>query len=239
MWLLALLAASCGEASPGGIAPGYRLITGRIAVPAGNTQSVALQVVAVYAAADCSVAGGIPIGQAAAGVASCAIFGRPFDPAELGGGVSGEPFQLLLPCGLTVNLVVQTLKTPGGQAPGDLLAVLSWATGNGAATTTLLAAEPACRDTPQLATNLIDLGDFDVPGQPSPSGPAIVVLGGPSGGTNPLTIVDTDEDTIPNFSDPDDDNDGVPDVSDADADGDGIPDAAETFDVSWFPVSGM
>jgi hypothetical protein len=236
--LLCVVAAACdGGADPGGIPAGYRLITGKIDVPAGNNQSVALQVVGVYAAPDCSVAGGIQIGQAAAGVASCAIFGRPFSPAELGGGVQGEAFQLLLPCALTVNLVVQMETVPGGQAPGVLLAVLSWASGIGNATTTLLAQEPMCRDTPQLATNLIDLGEFAVPGEPPLAGPETVVLGGPTGGTNPLSIVDTDGDTIPNLSDTDDDGDGIDDAVDTDEDGDGIPDVAQQFSVSWFPQS--
>jgi hypothetical protein len=131
---------------------------------------------------------------------------------------------------------LQTVAASGGGVPGPLLAVLDWPTGNGD-TTTLLADEPACRDTPQLATNVIDLGDFTVPGTPPAGGPETVLLGGTEGGNNPLATVDTDGDSVPNLADTDDDGDGLDDPVDTDEDGDGAADAAEVFQPSWIATN--
>jgi hypothetical protein len=241
--LIILLAAACTEQSSQGIAPGSRLITGRITLDAHvATQRSALQVVALYASPTmtCDAAGAIHVGDAAPGGtnAACGIFGAPFDPGELGGGVDAQPFQLDVPCGLTVNLVVQTIGTSGGQAPGTSLALLDFPSGVTAdALTSLVATEPMCRDTRLMATNLLDLGDIVVPAVPPPAGPAAVEVGGPGGGRNPLDTIDTDQDLVPNSADDDDDNDGIPDAMDADADGDGMADGAETFQPTWLGQS--
>lgn len=206
------------------------MITGRaLASDGSGTQRQALQPVAVYAAPACD-APAIRVGDASPDgtVASCAIFGDPFDPGEQGGGVPAEPFALLLPCDLSINLIIQTLASSDGRTPGDVVAVLAYPTTGG--TTTLIPreigsalAEP-CHDTPQRATNLVDLGTF-VLGS---------VVGGPDGGANPLATVDTDDDGEANAVDPDDDGDGTPDDLDDDDDGDGATDAAQEWSPSWW-----
>jgi hypothetical protein len=222
-----ILCVACTGASEGGIPDGHRLVTGKAALaqaddPQGQRQ--ALQVVAVFAAAECGDEA-IP-------------FGEPFDPGEQGGGVTGEPFRLLLRCDTTVNLLVQAIQTSDAQAPGDPLAILAFPTGGAAGeTTTLLPLETmGCRDpveAPALATDLLDLGSFTVPARPPAGGPATVVLGGVEGGTNPLATVDTDGDATANVADLDDDEDAILDTTDDDADGDGAADDAQRFTPEW------
>lgn len=219
------LLTACG-ADGGGLAPGTRLVTGRIHLDGGAaTQRQALQLVALYAAADCG--DDIPVGSAGNGVSACAIFGDPFDPGVAGGGLA----RLLLPCERAVNVIVQTLGDSGGRSIGEPLALLAWATNVAPdELTTILAAEPGCRDTPELATNLLDLGELAVRAD---TGLATVVLGGPAGGRNPLDTVDSDGVPPANASDPDDDDDGDPDATDFDDDGDGLADDAQSFAPAW------
>jgi hypothetical protein len=236
--LILLAALGCGSADQGGIPAGQRLVTGRVFLESDGqvTQRRALQLVALYASATCDE-GHIPVGEVAFGVAACAIFGQPFDPGEQGGGITSEPFRLELPCDRTVNLLVQTLSSSGGQTPGDLLAVLAFDDGSGALTTLLPRESPedatlACRDTPRLATNLIDLGDLIVPAGDGDL-VATVQVGGVEGGLNPLGTVDTDGDTIANLADTDDDEDDLIDGADEDDDGDGAADDAQRFSPDW------
>ena len=158
-------------------------------------------------------------------MASCAIFGEAFDPGEQGGGIAGEPLPYWFACDLTVNLLIETFAPVGA---GDVLAALAFPTSSGQ--TTLLAREVACRDTPLLATNLLDLGTFQVPATPST---ALVEIGGVEGGQNPLATVDTDGDEAANLADTDDDADTILDDTDPDADGDGFTDAAQLFSPDW------
>jgi hypothetical protein len=199
-WIIAGLCSGC--LSPeGGIPEGSRLIRASVHVKGGATATErrAMQGVAVYAAAEC--AEGILVSP---GV--CAIFGEPFDPV-----MGDEELKVLAPCGTSVNLVIQTLGSSEGRTPGELVAIVAFASGNGNEQTSLIPREigsalaPACRDTELLATNLIDLGEVAVPA----SGVEVVVVGGPEGGTNPLATVDTDGDETPNLLDPDDDGDGA------------------------------
>jgi hypothetical protein len=231
---LALLLAACPSSDEGGIPTGSRLITGRAYMDGVSSASTrrALQVVAVYASADCGQA--LEVGVAGEGLKSCALFGAPFDPGNQGSGVPSAPFQLLVPCSTAVNLLVQVESTSGGQAPGELLARLVFADGLGGQTS-LIAAEPAgCRDTPELATNLLDLGTFLVPADPPAAGPTDVVLGGTEGGANPLATVDSGgEEGVANLADGDDDGDGTLDAADTDSDGDGLQDAAQIYQPAW------
>jgi hypothetical protein len=242
-WLvlsISLAAAACGGSEDGGIPEGERLITGRALLGASSgTQRLALQVVAVYAAPACD-APAIRVGDATPDgtVAACAIFGDPFDPGEQGGGVPAEPFKILLPCELSVNLVVQTLASSDGRTPGDLVAVLAYP--DGGDVTTLLPRElgsalaAACHDTELRATNLIDLGEFTLPQPASPDTIPIAIIGGTEGGTNPLATVDTDDDGDANAIDTDDDGDGTPDDLDDDDDADGAADAAQEWSPAWW-----
>jgi hypothetical protein len=235
--------AACTGSDEGGIPDRYRLVTGRT-LAAGETtgtQRHAMQAVAVFAAETCD-GESIRVGDATpdGSVAACAIFGEPFDPGEQGGGISAEPFRLLVPCNVTVNVVLQLVASSEARTPGDLVAVLAWPHGDDV--TTLLPREvgsdlaEACRDTELRATNLIDLGDLTVPAEPPADGPAIVLVGGAEGGVNPLGTVDTDGDTDANLADPDDDDDDLLDEADDDDDGDGAVDAAQLFDLAWWPV---
>jgi hypothetical protein len=228
--LIAIAFVACSAPS-GGIPAGSRLMTGRVHLDDGGaTQRRALQLVALYAAPGCG--GDVRVGDASpdGAVAACAVFGEPFDPGVDGGGVA----ELLLPCHVTVNILVQTLGDSGGRSIGDPLALLSWSSGN--ELTSLLprelgGVEPPCRDTPLLATNLIDLGELAVPSQTETI--PQVELGGPGGGRNPLETVDTDGDGTANLADDDDDGDGVTDELDDDDDGDGAADAAQSFSPGW------
>jgi hypothetical protein len=235
--------AGCVGAEEGGIPDRYRLVTGRALVvgETAGTQRHAMQLVAVFAADQCD-GDSIRVGDATpdGSVAACAIFGEPFDPGEQGGGVPAEPFRLLLPCNVTVNLVVQLVASSEARTPGDLLAILAWP--DGAGVSTLHPREngsdlaEACRDTELRATNLIDLGDVTIPAEPPDDGPATVIAGGAEGGVNPLGTVDTDGDTDANLADPDDDDDDLLDEADDDDDGDGAVDAAQVFDLAWWPT---
>lgn len=238
--MLAVGAGACRGTDDGGLEPGERLVTGRARVPeeleTPSGQRLSLQAVALYAGADCSATGGVRVGTAAPGgqVSACAIFGRPFDPGLQGGGVTSEPIELVVPCALTVNVLFQWLGSSGGQTPGEPIARLGFPGGPDGGVTTLLAQEQGCRDTEKLATNVLDLGEFALPAAPpQPDEVPLVVVGGAAGGRNPLAIVDTDQDLVPNAADADDDEDGTPDPEDEDADGDGMADAAQVFDPSW------
>lgn len=229
-WFLIAVAA-CSGAPEGGIPAGQRLVSGEVHLLGadGASQRPSLQLVGVHAAPECAPAGGVRVGDAApdGAVRACAIFGEPFDAAA-------GPFRLLLPCDVTVNLLVQRVGAGGARAPGDLLAVVEFPTGvTPEETTTLFAREPACRDTPRLATNVLDLGTVAVPATPADA-PAAVLIGGPGGGENPLATIDTDGDAVANLADPDDDEDGMPDTEDEDRDGDGAVDAAQVFTLDWW-----
>lgn len=225
--LTLVLAFGCAGSPSGGIPRGMRLVTGEIRVADGDLvpNRQPLQLVALFLAADCTKA--VRVGAAPGGAATCAYFGDPFDPA-------GEPARLVAPCDVTVNILVQRLGQSGGQAPGDSLGLLTFPTGVTAdETTSLLAREASCRDTPKLATNFIDLGEVTVSSSAHEAGPPAVLVGGPSGGENPLATVDTDGDASANAADADDDNDGTPDSADDDRDGDGVTDAAQSFSPDW------
>lgn len=235
--LAGLLTVACTGSEEGGIPPGARLVTGNARTAASNdgvNQRQAMQAVAVYAAEVCGGAA-IRIGDAAEGVAACAIFGDPFDPGEL-----GAPFRVLLPCDVSVNLLIQEVATSDARTPGDLVALIAFPTGTPGETSTLVPREvgsdlaEACRDTELRATNIVDLGDFSIPASAPEDGPAVVVLGGAEGGVNPLAIVDTDGDTESNLADADDDDDDVLDADDDDDDGDGAADLAQGFNLAWW-----
>ena len=227
--VLCLFLCGCFGSPSGGIAPGTRVITGRalqVSTDEAPRQRPALQAVALFHAESCGQ--GVSVGD---GV--CAFFGDPFDAGVRGGGVATEPFRLAAPCDVTVNIFIQVVEGGGPQAPGRLLGGLAFPSGTNDEVTTLLAAEPECRDTPKLATNIIDLGEFTVPSSPAAQVPA-VLIGGPDGGVNPLSIVDTDQDLSPNASDDDDDDDGREDSVDTDDDGDGVDDRQQS--VTGFPI---
>ena len=229
---LAILAA-CGSPAPNMIPAGQRLITGTISTDENPDIDgpATILVAGIYVADDCS-AGGSAVGMAGSRVV-CAIFGEPFMPGQLGGGTVAGPFVLLLPCDLTVNLVVQTPAVDGSEAAADLLAIVSFATGIAPGQmTTLLPREPGCGTT-EPGTNLVDLGAFAVPYRSRLGGPQIIQIGGATGGKNPLAVIDTDGDGIPNLTDDDDDGDGIPDAVDPDEEGDGIADVDEVFQLSW------
>jgi len=240
-WKWALIGAigcACAGSPAGGIPEGSRLITARVSLvgDAGSGQRRAMQAVAVFArpVSDCGEA--VRVGQAGPDrtVSVCAIFGEPFDPGD-----AGEPMRLVVPCDVTVNVLVQHLASSDGQTPGDVVAVLAFANGAGE-TTTLIPREmgsaiaPACRDSELLATNVIDMGEISIPADGTGEQ---VIVGGTEGGTNPLATVDTDGDEVSNLADGDDDDDSIVDELDDDDDGDGAADAAQSFDLSWWSAA--
>ena len=225
------------DADEGGIPPGQRILTARVQLvrtPGDPHEGRALQAVALHAAPEC--AHGVGVGRVTDDLETCAIFGEPFDPGMQGGGVPAGLMRLVIPCDLTVNVILQTLGSSGGQTLGNPLALLVFPGGPQGATS-LLAREPACRDTPKLATVVVDLGPLNVTLSPDEALPALVV-GGQAGGRDPLGIIDTDDDLVPNASDDDDDGDEIPDSMDEDADGDGLADVAQVFAPDWFKGDG-
>ncbi|HJZ84463.1 MAG TPA: hypothetical protein VKN99_04790 [Polyangia bacterium] len=206
-WFLIVVAAGCTGSSAGGIPKGTRVVTGALQAPSpadlGSTRpSPAFQLVGVHNL-------------------STIEFGEPFDPNTQSGGDTSIPFRLALPCERGVSLHFQAIANSSANELGPVLGLIEFQFNADAPTLTTLfprqtdCVGPAGGREIRLGTVRIDFTTHRV------------IVGGDAGGTNPLTLIDTDGDGIANFDDPDDDGDGIPDVMDPDEDGDGVPDAME------------
>jgi hypothetical protein len=140
------------------------------------------------------------------------FFGAPFAAIEGAGYRPAIPFSVVVPCGLSVNLMLQLLRSSGDKQPGIQVAQLAFARSESAtALTTLIPHQPAdaCggkAGVHDLGTVVLTLAKRGVLSSGS------IVLG-KGNSKNPLELVGPSEGQ----------------VSDQDQDGDGILDSAQTF----------
>lgn len=138
------------------------------------------------------------------------------------------PFSVVVPCGMSVNLVLQVPRSSSSGSPGLWVTALAFAAEDGAAVTaTLVPKQPD--DLCGSKTNSLDMGDVQL---------TLAIAGvlasgsitlGKDNSRNPLSLLDTDGDGTDNLADLDDDDDGQSDIGDLDADGDGVLDSAESL----------
>ena len=149
--------------------------------------------------------------------------------ADAGSGQQASiPFSIMVPCELSVNLLLQLAKS-GGDVPGVQVAQALFASDSSdtTATRTLIPAQPTAscgsRSVP------VDLGQIRLILAKNKALAASAITLGQGKSKNPLALLDTDNDQLFDLADADDDGDGIADISDEDADGDGIKDSAQTF----------
>jgi hypothetical protein len=166
-------------------------------------------------------------------VAPRLFFGAVFAHEEGAGLRAGVPFSVLVPCGVSINLLLQGPGGSSGAVPGRVIAPLEFDDGSGAATSTLIPRQPddGCGDNSsfQAPPYTIDLGQASLVLSAKGQLASGAVTLGDKGSQNPLKLIDADADGMTAYSDTDDDGDGSPDQADVDADGDGITDAAQTY----------
>ena len=148
--------------------------------------------------------------------------GAPF-AADSGSGMRASiPFSIVVPCELSVNLLLQV--TRGGGAPGIQVAQMKFASSDSSSSTLVPGqAAEACGG----SRAALDLGQVSLllPKNQLLTGSSITLGQGKS--KNPLSLLDTDSDQLTDLADSDDDGDGIADLTDTDADGDGIIDALQ------------
>jgi hypothetical protein len=170
-------------------------------------------------------ADGATAGGATTSVAPRLFFGPTFAHQAGAGQRPTLPFSVVVPCEMSVNLLLQVPTTDGGSAPGQLVAAMRFLPGEALELTTLVDQQQA--DLCGAKSNIIDLGIVELElAQPEILTSGVITLG-EGNSVNPLALIDTDGDGTMNLADPDDDNDGTPDSNDSDAAGDGISDEAQ------------
>lgn len=214
---------------------GCRVFRGRLLLPpasqlrlsasAFQIAGVAFQAAQKTGQGDGGVAGDAGAPAPTSKVALRLFFGEIFAQEAGGGARADVPFSIVVPCGLSVNLLLQAPGSSSGNHPGTLIAPLAFDTGSGSSATTLIPWQRPKRCTAK--TGDIDLGQVKLDlEQNAPLTSASIELG-KGNSLNPLSLVDTDGDGKDDLSDADDDSDGIIDPADGDADGDGIVDAAQ------------
>jgi len=153
------------------------------------------------------------------------FFGPVFAHDEGAGQRPDIPFSIVVPCALSVNLVLQAPRSSSSGAAGPWVAALSFPDEEGGATTTLIPhqADDVCGG----STSLIDLGEVTLTLATEKVLSTGVITLGKDNSKNPLSLLDTDGDGTDDLADADDDDDGQIDAGDVDSDGDGIIDDAE------------
>jgi len=156
------------------------------------------------------------------------FYGSPFAHEEGAGQRPDVPFAIVVPCELTLSLVLQVPRESAAGVPGLLVAAMQFPDEDGGSTLTTLVPRQA-RDACGAKTNQHDLEKVLLELQT----PGVLTSGritlGRDSGRNPLSLLDTDIDGADNLADTDDDDDGDPDLTDGDVDGDGILDTAQTL----------
>ncbi len=201
-----------------------RVFRGRLQLPLSNRllqQQKPLQIAAVGFEAD----GGSS--RDAGGVATITprlFFGHVFSYTAGAGQRADYPFSLVVPCRLSLNLLVQVPTAGTSNLPGVLVAAMEFEGVDGTRTTLI---PPQLGDLCGGSAKSIDLEQvvLQVPPSSDIRGSTITLGSGKS--RNPLDILDTDGDGQVDSADADDDDDGLADVSDEDANGDGILDALQ------------
>jgi len=150
------------------------------------------------------------------------FIGAPFAYNAGAGQQPSIPFSIVVPCELSVNLLLQLPRS--GQA-GIQVAQLSFPSGVIAgASTTLIPwqSKDSCANNHSHQLGQVTLTKTKA----SMSG---VITLGQGNSKNPLSLLDTDGDGTADLSDADDDDDGTADISDPDVSGDGVRDASQTL----------
>lgn len=150
------------------------------------------------------------------------FIGAPFAYNAGAGQQSSIPFSIVVPCELSVNLLLQLPRS--GQA-GIQVAQLSFLSGvTAGASTTLIPwqSKDSCANNHSHQLGQVTLTKTKA----SMSG---VITLGQGNSKNPLSLLDTDGDGTADLSDADDDDDGTADISDPDVSGDGVRDASQTL----------
>jgi hypothetical protein len=174
---------------------------------------------------------GVDGGGAATDKVRLRLFYGPVFAHEEGGGLRPDvPFSVVVPCGLSVNLLLQVPAVSGDHVPGRLVAHMAFDDG-GSGETTLIPRQPAdaCGDASDLLApaNTLDLGQVPLALKKAGVITSGSITLGDGNSRNPLALVDADGDGTTDLSDTDDDDDGEADTSDVDDEGDGIVDASQ------------
>ena len=217
-----------------------RVFRGRLQLPHQSTlgaeEGKAFQFAAVgyYEAGAAKVDGGAtakPDGgatiQPASKVQALLFVGEEF-AADAGSGQQASiPFSIMVPCELSVNLLLQLSR--GGDVPGMQVAQARFLSDSSdtTASRTLIPAQPTSSCGTRSAP--VDLGQVRLILAKNNALAASTITLGLGKSKNPLALLDTDNDQLFDLADADDDGDGIADISDEDADGDGIKDSAQTF----------
>ena len=205
-------------------AVGCRAFIGRLRLPAAKeltNGSFPLQIAAVgfeaqktAPAAGNGDAGSDTDAAAPAAVQPRFFFGPTF-ARDAGAGSNGSyPFSIVVPCRLAVHLLLQVPRGSGIAAPGRLVARMRFAADEGGTPSSLVPEQRGDLCAGTAATH--DLGEVFLPASGD------ITLGS-AGSRNPLALIDSDGDGIPDLADSDDDDDGLADLVDEDANGDGLP----------------
>jgi hypothetical protein len=156
------------------------------------------------------------------------LFFGPVVAQEAGGGQQATiPLSLVVPCALSLNLLLQVPGSSEGSVPGLLVAAVSFPSGSDGNAATLVPRQPD--DLCGSKTNNLDLGRVVLELQAKGALSSGTIILGKGNARNPLSLVDTDGDGTDDLQDTDDDDDGTIDPADDDAEGDGIQDAAESL----------
>jgi hypothetical protein len=201
-----------------------RVFRGRLQLPLSNRllqQQKPFQIAAVAFEAGGSSSGDAGVG---ATVTPRLFFGQIFSYTAGAGQRADYPFALVVPCRLSVNLLVQVPTAGTSNLPGALVAPMAFEGIDGARTTLI---PPQLGDLCGGTANSIDLEQVVLQVPPSSDITASSITLGTGKSRNPLDILDTDGDGQVDAADADDDDDGLADVSDDDANGDGIADALQ------------
>jgi hypothetical protein len=198
-----------------------RVFRGRIKLPPANRLPIQQQPFQVAAVAfEAGAGGGGDAGTPA--LEPRFFFGNPFAQEAGAGQRASVPFSIVLPCRLSVNLLLQIPDTPGGSAPGVQVAPMKFARDDTGSLTTLI--PPPIGDLCAGDAKDIDLEEITLVLAKGAALTEGTITLGTEKSRNPLDIIDTDGDGQVDLADSDDDNDGVVDVSDTDANGDTLED---------------
>jgi hypothetical protein len=156
------------------------------------------------------------------------FYGSPFAHEAGAGQRPDVPFAIVVPCEMTLNLVLQVPRGSAAGTPGLMVAAMQFPDEDGGSALTTLVPRQA-KDACGAKTNQHDLEkvvlELETPGVLSTGR---ITLGKDTS-KNPLSLVDTDIDGTDNLADTDDDDDGNPDLTDGDVDGDGVLDKVQTL----------
>lgn len=225
------VAPTCSD-STGRSYEGCRVFRGRLQLPHPNdlrSQWTAFQVAGLAFEASGGTGSGDGGAAAPTNKVQWRFFGGDVVAIDTGAAKrSSVPFTVVLPCALSVNLLLQVPRDGSGSLPGYQVAPMSFDTDSAGSTKRTLVPLQA-RDACGQKTNDWDLGLVALQLEKAQPLSAGAITLGQDNSKNPLELLDTDGDGTVDLADTDDDDDGTSDYLDQDADGDGIIDAAQSL----------